>query len=631
MILKCVFVASYLLVSCWSKLSIPNDEDLEEYSMAECVYNISSVYFDRDLPIFVQAPRKITNHRYFNYMEKIIQKLQIQNELSIILLGGTKFRPIKNSENIMPGSYIIVLPTSLNAADLNYMTDTFLQIAFFAYNPKGRAVIVNPEEKSLIVQHKTLPHFSLSIAWGYEFLQAIFLNPKPDVGLNPNRTNTNFDVYSWSINDQIDLCSGEINKIRHFDTWLSQERRFSRHSKLFGVNEDVDLKGCKLNLFMQSMPPYSWITRDGNYDGAVAKFLDFASGLINVSLKISQDIENMHIGFPSYYTDEPIIKIWPKTYPHILKKITWFVPSGSEIPRWQSLWRTFSPLLWFLILLTFTFGTFTIWLLHKSTGESIFSVFLFSLLTHLGIGVRDRYKGFVATLFFIIWLFYCLIINTAYQSELFRLLVNPGHFPAIQTLKELGESHLIMERVLVFTGNESYLGNFIMHYNECDGSSVIECYKKVAIDRSHAILESADIYTIEVISTSVEFSDEFGNPKLVPLKESLGTLYICLQISRMAGLLLDVLDNTLQKFVSAGIFDFWSSSVHDTFRRQFITRNIIDQFVFSLDHLQGSFILFFLGHLLATVIYIIDISTHLIHYYFFLYIIAGCLSRVYLL
>ncbi|PSN43262.1 Ionotropic receptor 303 [Blattella germanica] len=631
MILKCVFVASYLLVSCGSQLSVPNEEELdEEYSMAECVYNISSVYFDRDLPIYVQTPRNTTDHRYLNYMQKIIQKLQIQNQFSVIFLGGTKFRPIKNSETIKPGSYIIVAPTPLNAADLNYMMDTFLQIMLYAFNPKGKVVIVNPEETGVVVNDITFPHLVLYFAWLSNFLQAIFLNLEPDAGLNPNRTNTNFNVYGWTINEQTDLCSEQIENIRLFDTWLSQESRFSRDSNLFQVNENIDLKGCELHLFWQILYPYSWITPSGNYSGGVRKFLDVISHVINVRFRTTQDFENAHIAFPSYYTDEAQTKSWPKTYPHIFEKLTWFVPSGSQIPRWQSLWRTFSPWLWFLILLTFTCGTFTIWLLHKSTGESIFSVFLSSLLTHLGIGVSDRYKGLVATLFFTIWLFYCLLINTVYQSELFRLLVNPGNFPAIETLKELEESYLIMERVIKTTGRGSYLGNMIMQYNKCESHPLIECYKKVAIDRSHAILTS-DSDTINVISTSVEFSDEFGNPKLLPLKENVGILYFCLQILRISGLLLDVLDNTLQKFISAGLFDFWSSSGHDRFRRHFITHDIIDRFVFSLDHLQGSFILFFLGYLLATVIYMIEISTHFTLNYFLLYTIAGCLNRVYLL
>ncbi|PSN43278.1 Ionotropic receptor 301 [Blattella germanica] len=631
MILKCVFVACYLLVGCWSQLSLPNEEELdEEYSMAECVYNISSVYFDRDLPIFVQTPRNTTDHRYLNYMQKIIQKLQIQNQFSVTLLGGTKFGPIKNAETIKPGSYIIVLPTSITVDDLNFMIDTFLQIVSYAFNPKGKVVIVNPEETGAVVNGKTFPHLVLSFAWFSNFLHAIFLNPEPDAGLNPNWTNTNFNVYGWRINDQTDLCSGDLDNIRLFDTWLSQEARFSRDSRLFQVDENLDLKGCELHLDWSDLPPHSWVTSNGDYGGSVGNVLDVVSDLINVSFRTNQDLKNPHIGFPSYYTDEAQRKSWPKTYPHIFAKLTWFVPSGSQIPRWQSLWRTFSPWLWFLILLTFTCGTFTIWLLHKSTGESIFSVFLSSLLTHLGVGVTDRYKGLVATLFFTIWLFYCLLINTVYQSELFRLLVNPGNFPAIQTLKELEESHLIKERDIETTEERSYLGYMIKQYNRCESHPLIECCKKVAIDRSHAIL-ARDSDTIKVISTSVEFSDEFGNPKLVPLKESLSTLYFCLQILRMSGLLLDVLDNTLQTFISAGLFDFWSSSDHDIFRRLFIARDIIDQFVFSLDHLQGSFILFFLGHLLATVIYIIEISTHFTLNCIFLYTIAGCLSRVYLL
>ncbi|PSN31666.1 Ionotropic receptor 334 [Blattella germanica] len=619
MSLNCFFVACYLFVSCWSKLSLPNKEDFEASNMAECVYNISSVYFDRDLPIFVQAPRNTTDHRYLNYMEKIVQKLQIQNQMSVIFQRGTELK------NVKPGSYIILLPTSITAADLYYMRDSFLRIVFYASNPKGKVVIVNPEEKGLLVNGKKFPHFCLSFAWFAKFLQAIFLNPGPVVGQNTNRKSRSFDVYGWTINDQTDLCSGQIDNIRRIDIWLSQESRFSRDSKLFQVNQHLDLKGCKLNVYMDSWPPYSLVGPDGKYYGTVPIVLNSFSDLINVRLRFTHDSKIAHIVFPFHYIEEDL---WPKTYPHIFESLTCFVPSGSQIPRWQSLWRTFGPLLWFLILLTFTCGTFTICLLNKSTGESMFSAFVSSLLTHLGIGVSDRYKGFVATLFFIIWLFYCVIINTVYQSELFRLLVNPGTFPAIQTLKELEESPLIIESLISVSENKSHWVKILNQYNKCESQSRVECYKKVATDRTHAIV-GTEMNTAEYLFTVGKLSDEFGNPKLVQLKEGLGTLYVCLLVRRMSGLLLGLLDNTLQKCISTGLFHFWSSLVHDAIRRNFMDRDIIGRFVFSLNHLQGSFILFFLGHLLATVIYIFEISTHFTLNYFFLYTIAGCLSRVY--
>ncbi|PSN30772.1 Ionotropic receptor 310 [Blattella germanica] len=619
--LKCVFVASYLFVSCWSQLSLPNEEDFEAYSVAESVYNISSVYFERDFPIFVQAPRNTTDIRYLNYAEKIIQKLQIQNQLSVIFQRGTELRPMIH---VKPGSYIIVLPTSITTAELYYIKDMFEQVALHAYNPKGKVVIVNPEEKGVAANRDAFSHFCLTTAWLYNFLQAIFLNPAAVVGLKTDRKTPNFNVYGWTINDQTDLCSGDLDNIRLFDTWLSQEARFSRDSKLFEVDEHLDLKGCKLNVYMESWPPFSWLGPDGKYYGTVPIVLNSFSDLINVRFRFTHDLKIAHIAFPSYYKEETL---WPKTYPHIFEKLIWFVPSGSQIPRWQSLCRTFSPFIWFLILLTFTCGTFTIWLLNKSTGQSIFSVFLSSLLTHLGVGVPDRYKGFVATIFFTLWLFYCLIINTAYQSELFRLLVNPGNFPAIQTLKELEESPLIIESLFSISEDKSHWGKFLKQYNKCVNH--FECYKKVAIDRTHAIV-GTEMNTMEHLYTVRELSDEFGKPKFVQLKEDLGTLYVSLVVRRMSCLFLGLLDNTIQKCISAGLFDFWSSLVNALSRLVFNDRDIIDRFVFSLDHLQGSFILFFLGHLLASFIYIIEIATHFILNYFFLHTITGFLGRVHL-
>ena len=155
------------------------------------------------------------------------------------------------------------------------------------------------------------------------------MNPEPAVGLISNRRNINFNVFSWSINDQTDLCSGQIDNIRLFDIWLSQEARFSRDPKLLLVNENLDLNGCLLHLFWLDFPPYSMVISSGNHDGTVVKFLDVVSDLLNVSFRTTQDIKNAHIGFPCYYTEN---SIWLRTYPHIFEKHTWFVTSGSQIP-----------------------------------------------------------------------------------------------------------------------------------------------------------------------------------------------------------------------------------------------------------------------------------------------------------
>ena len=74
---------------------------------------------------------------------------------------------------------------------------------------------------------------------------------------------------------------------------------------------------------------------------------------------------------------------------------------------------------------------------YNQTSKNNKEVLFTALLTHLATGVGERYKGFVAVLFFSLWLCYCLIINTAYKSQFFELLVHPRKLPPIKSISEL--------------------------------------------------------------------------------------------------------------------------------------------------------------------------------------------------
>ena len=65
-----------------------------------------------------------------------------------------------------------------------------------------------------------------------------------------------------------------------------------------------------------------------------------------------------------------------------------------------------------------------------------------TLRSILGAAIYFNPQGYLSAFFFVLWLFYCLQINTAYQSSLMGFLTNPGNLPAVTTLEELDNSGL---------------------------------------------------------------------------------------------------------------------------------------------------------------------------------------------
>ena len=82
-----------------------------------------------------------------------------------------------------------------------------------------------------------------------------------------------------------------------------------------------------------------------------------------------------------------------------------------------------------------------------------------------------------------------MVVNIAYQSALFGLIVNPGHDPAIKTLKELDESGL--EKVKsYYTQKVIRKGHESLYFNNlpvCAPDSYL-CFKKLSENREVAVL-----------------------------------------------------------------------------------------------------------------------------------------------
>ena len=129
----------------------------------------------------------------------------------------------------------------------------------------------------------------------------------------------------------------------------------------------------------------------------------------------------------------------PHTYPHFSKDITWYVPV-HQIPRWQGLVRVFHPLMWLLVTIAFLLGSLTFLLFdkcHANINPNATEFLMDILQTHLAIGIIRRFASKPANLFFLLWLFYCLLIYTAYTSELIGFLGNPGTYRLVNNLEEL--------------------------------------------------------------------------------------------------------------------------------------------------------------------------------------------------
>ncbi|PSN43090.1 Ionotropic receptor 338 [Blattella germanica] len=613
-----LFVCSFLL-----KLS--RNEEFE-LSMAECLVHVVIKYFDTHLPVLIY-----THGTNFPIGDKVIQIVHNKINFSQIIFSNTVSLLVRFRTRIKPGSYIVMVPPVESTEDVEFIKGMFRKIRDEAFNPRGKVVFVNFWMEYNTVNDLSITHYLLNLALSFGFVDAVVLDQRilDEKSKELRIHKTNISVFTWTINEQLNICSRFIDKMTHEDTWISMERKFELQSRFFKYSNKIDMKHCVLQVSLQNYPPFVFNTTKER-TGPIVAFIMIVCKSINATCKLidwshSSEGVDVHLIFPAIYgIVDPYPNTW-RTYPHMRTDIAWFVPSGQKQHSWRSLYRTFSPIVWVFILIIFSFGSVTMWLLQTShrllTGRNSYSDIAFSaLLMHLGMSVSAKFKGFVATMFFTLWFCYCLIINTAYQSAYFGILVYPGNMAPIKSVKELEESGLVMERNLNVYGKSSDWDN-IMQYRGCAEKSSDLCYEKVAVRRTHSVMDN--VWMSKIISP--KFLDRRGNPKFVVINEFVGTFYLSLLGTLLSSTLEDIVDATLHTCVESGIMQMLADQLAILCSYRMLVNNIQTDpiFAFSISDLQGAFYLLILGHSFAFTVSTWEVLIHFMSNTFYAFIIVN--------
>ncbi|PSN47967.1 Ionotropic receptor 262 [Blattella germanica] len=576
-------------------LTIYQKNSIEE-SLAECIINISTKYFDEYKPVLVETPKNWYSNQYpyVEYGGKFIELLHKANQFPLIIYGMEAYLA---RLKVHVGSYIVFMPPVLRDIDNLYIEHMLNALLKWAYNYKGKVILASLE-KMTSQEIRNL----LTLALNHELLHTILLKPRTMSQKPKNNHLDKIDIYNWSPNDQSNICLRTVDKINHSDIWISHTKSFSVNTNLFPSYRKIDFNGCTLRTHFRDAPPFTFVfPKERLTAGTVVEIFGcikkYNNCKINYIPKKRQDTLIVHIYFPvlqdpiHYDQDELRDQL---TYPHFVSEFTWYVPKGKQHPRWTSLIKTFTSLVWYLVLLTFVFGSCTMWLLRKSVGrgsnptnQNNHGFLVDAILTHLGYGIIYRYKGFIPSTFLMFWLYYCLIINTAYQSAFFGLLINPGHIPTLQTSKQVEESPLIKQSFGFMLTDSQFWSRFLI-YKVCQND---ECFKAFTENPPRALL--CDTWHAKY------HISRHGENRYVPINEIVGTELISLVVYQLRGILLDVFNKVLGRLTAGGVIVQMTKEINS--KIPYMRKNLIIGTAFSLtmDHLQVAFILLWIGYVLS--------------------------------
>ncbi|PSN46976.1 Ionotropic receptor 397 [Blattella germanica] len=567
-----------------------------ERLLSQCIVNISRTYFNTELPTAIQTMGTWYPHSQSNIFngDTLLKMLSTNNYNSLLTLGYvTNF--YKSSYKIKTGSYIIIVKSLNTETEINMMRTMLLRIDMEFVNPRSYCVIAVMESFKTKKNQNEIVSIILSMTFHIRLLRTIVLIP------NDVRTSSisRFEVFSWIHNEQDNICALKLNKVKYIDSWIIGENRFALGSNLFPPQTKIDLKKCIINIVHSDFHPFIQEYKR-RVDGVAVEILKIFCK--NSNCRISFNGPNSpHMTFPVIYDVAHLIDADIMTYPYFRTTFLWFIPAGAELPQWQCLIRTFSNLMWVFVFITFITGAFTLWLIQKAvdlSAKTEHSVVMTILITHLGASDTNTYKGFVPISFFCLWLFYCLLINTAYQSGLFGVMVQPGRLPALESIQQLKDSKLKMKTV-INVHKDMY--HWAQNHEMCN-FDVRSCFKDVA-EGKHAILynEESGHWTTRL------FRDRNGKNTILPLKETVGTAYFGFYVGAFSYTFHNYLDSLFHRTTSAGLIDKWTQDRFWRFKKIILELDREHVFAFSLFHLQGAFYVLLFGLKASFVAFLIEV------------------------
>ncbi|PSN50404.1 Ionotropic receptor 424 [Blattella germanica] len=592
-----------------SSMNLEHSNSVEylEQELSECILSIINKYFDPNLPMVIQTSGAWDKEQSINFSpgNQLLKILSEQNNITHIILGHTSHeeRSKMNRSAVKPGSYIYVV-SSLNTEYEAMILNSMLSVRYLnIWNSVAYCIIVVVKSFSTEQEQKRLLPYFVTNAVFIGLSRIILISHVKSVK-SVNEFIPNFDVITWQRNNEDPFCSQGWYEIRYLDTWISEERRFSLKSELFPIQRHMN--NCVMRLSLYRHFPLVYNFRGGTH-GVVINFLIKFCDLYKCRMEVKSPADMF---FPMVYQEPASLYGIDITYPHLWKHLTWFVPAGKMVSRWMTIFRAFTSLMWLCVALTFISGTCVFWIIEKAkywnnNNNSVSAgpnILITVLRTHLCVGDTCNYEGSEAAVFFSLWLFYCIIINTAYQAGLFKLMVNPGCLPPIQTEDQLRSSGLDMLTYIVVKGNDDSYWSKVTDYDPC--TDLYKCYEIIADRKTLAILldlEYGNIY-------KDFFKTELGAYKVIPLKEIVGTMFFGFQINtNIDSILKSRLNRLLARAKNTGLIQKWTSDILRLRSRKYFKKEVKEVIVFSLEHSQSAFWLILVGLLFAIFAFIVEI------------------------
>jgi hypothetical protein len=323
-----------------------------------------------------------------------------------------------------------------------------------------------------------------------------YISNSASINVNKTRLSVMFLVYTWSAYES-QQCD-RVEKTFLIDKWIVRKNvgRFEKNAVHLHSKSPRNLNGCIIRVSAVHFPPSVIMSPkssdkgDKQYRGVEMEYLFLLSEAMNMTLIFRppregevleqltrafsevtlEDDSDMAIGF--LLLNPVVVSFGDPSIPYLFTDIEWSVPCSKPALRVEKIKSMFSTSVWFLIALVFVLMSLVFWSMSHTPYQAIVidSNAYMSLLDCLqmawaillSLSVPKLPQRNLLRTAFVTYVWYCLAINTVFQSYLISYLTEPGYGTQIRTMQQLNESNLIIyipnfvKKMMFFTSYETY-------------------------------------------------------------------------------------------------------------------------------------------------------------------------------
>ncbi|KAJ9580420.1 hypothetical protein L9F63_024396 [Diploptera punctata] len=265
------------------------------------------------------------------------------------------------------------------------------------------------------------------------------------------------ELYTWFPFQEYQQC-GECRDLVLIDRWnLEGNGEFEQNTDLFPSKMPKKYNGCSIK--------YSLLGISNTYWELEWTLLRSLFDSVNTTeLVETQGIDMDVIFFRSlngeFFSEENEAgrrsKYYPHlfsiSYPHLFSKLLWYVPCPRKTVRHGHFYKVFAPGVWLLFFTSCILVAAITIALPKTRKCEYLDSLTYSLYCTWAVVTSVSVPRMPTTtkrrLFFFLWVCYCLIINTVFQTYFTSFLIEPGSEEQIDTL-----DNILKHNLTVFIGD----------------------------------------------------------------------------------------------------------------------------------------------------------------------------------